>query len=265
MLYFGVMSNPNLAIVVPAYNESNAILPTLRALYGQDACDTVKGDMLHVIVNNASTDDTRKVVEEFATAHPEFPLAIVDEPEKGTGRAVDTGFRYAIDRGFPVIGRTDADSLPLAGWTQSIIDNFAANESLHLLGGKRSPRTDDSSYRRRDRVLWPLGLAVGKAFSHGENGTGTVAGYNMATDTSAYLEVGGFPRTAIDEVDEDHEYEKNIVATYGPEAVGHSDTMHVQTSMRKLRELGYLGLARYRLAPTSDYRTSMAGSVDVRL
>ena len=246
-----------LAVVVPAYNEESAIGQTLNALYQQQLYDPA----LHVVVNNASTDNTREVVTAFGCKHDGFPLTIVDEAEKGTGRAADTGFRYAIDQGYQLIARTDADTLPKQNWAQTIVDNLGSTPQLQLLSGNQLPRHDDEWYRRRDRILWPLGIAVGRYVSWGNRGTGVVIGNNMATTAAAYTEVGGFPRTKIEEIDEDRAYERKVTERYGKDAVRLALNMQVYTSMRRLRSLGYMGLARYRLNP--DSRKQLA-AVDFR-
>jgi glycosyltransferase involved in cell wall biosynthesis len=124
-----------LAVVVPAYNEEASLEGTLDALYRQN----FKGDATHIVVNNASTDNTRGVAESFARLHDDFPLVVIDEPEKGTGSAADTGFRAAIGIGYPIIACTDADTLPDSNWSQIIHDNFTVQPALRLLGGQTRP------------------------------------------------------------------------------------------------------------------------------
>jgi glycosyltransferase involved in cell wall biosynthesis len=245
-----------LAVVVPAFNEEAGIEDTLNALYGQDYA----GDVLHVVVDNNSTDGTRPICEQFTREHTGFQLAVIDESEKGTGRAVDTGFQYAIDRGAPIIARTDADTLPTPSWTNTILANFGEHPDLKLLGGKRIPRQDEW-YRQRDAVLWPLGIFAGRCIAFNGKGTGRIIGSNMATDATAYKAIGGIPRTSIEVSDEDREYERKMRDTYGKGAIREDPHMIVSTSMRRLREFGYLGHAKYRLSPTSRQNLT---TVDIR-
>ena len=96
--------NERLAIVVPFYNEPE-IGRTLDGLFTQ----SYRRDVNHYLVDNGSTDNTRDVIEEFRKEHEEFPLKIIEEGQKGTGAAADTGFTAAIQDGFTWVARTDAD------------------------------------------------------------------------------------------------------------------------------------------------------------
>ncbi len=201
------------------------------------------------------------MIHEFGAAHPDFPFTIIEESQKGTGCAVNTGFLAAIEQGFGIIARTDADTLPLPSWTQAILNNFTKNPFLQLLGGNRVPRKDDGFYKKRDALLWPLGVSAGRCLRCGDKETGLITGNNMATRRAAYLATGGFPKTSIAETDEDREYERRIGAEFGEKSVVLDPSMVVATSMRRLREYGYLGLARYRVSPASRVDQ---GNIDIR-
>src|SRR5690606_30204338 len=105
-------------VIVPAYQEEDRIGTTLDALAAQ-----TDRDFTLLVVDNGSTDDTVAVVRRFAARAP-LRVRITAEPERGTGCAVDTGFRYAISRGAALLARTDADCLPHPGWVA------AAREAL---------------------------------------------------------------------------------------------------------------------------------------
>lgn len=110
-------SEARLAVIVPAYNEAPSIGTTLEALYRQAYRHTSE----HIIINNGSTDTTQAVVWDFARNHDDFPLSVIEEPQKGTGAAADTGVRAAIEHGATVIARTDADSVPRLNWTAPFV------------------------------------------------------------------------------------------------------------------------------------------------
>lgn len=251
-----LMVERNLAVVVPAYNEEATLGQTLSALYGQRAAR----HLMCVVVNNASTDGTERVVGEFQREFPEFPLVMLDEPEKGTGCAVDTGFRYAVENGYDIIGRTDADARPSANWARVIGRNFSSDSELRLLGGSSRALTTDEYYRRRDNLLWPITMAARNALYLGDGGVNKVIGNNMATTAKAYQAAGGFPRTSIDKADEDHVYAERILNYFGKEAIKIDPELRVNISMRRVRKLGYAGYIKYRL----DKNSRDSKSVDIR-
>src|SRR5690349_16957431 len=106
-------------VVVPFYNEEIWIERTLESLAEQK-----DREFTLVLVNNNSTDESVGVVETWSARHPEMAIEVIDEFEKGTGAAADTGFRYAIDRGAKVVARTDADCLPAPDWVEKLKSCF---------------------------------------------------------------------------------------------------------------------------------------------
>ena len=95
-------ASPLLSVVVPAYNEEGAILPTIQSLreYLADA-----GAYEMLVVNDGSTDGTREILEQ---AEKDVPgLTVVHHSRNGGyGSALKTGVRRARGK-YIVI--TDAD------------------------------------------------------------------------------------------------------------------------------------------------------------
>jgi glycosyltransferase involved in cell wall biosynthesis len=254
-------SEVRLAVIVPAYNEAATIEATLAALYGQAYKHTTE----HIIVDNGSTDATRSVIQRFADNHDDFPLRIIDESQKGTGAAADTGMRSAIERGATVVARTDADTLPQLNWTDRILSHFNSQTNTQLLGG-RIMALRDHNYRLGDSLLMPLavkGARVALALRHFNRGyLQAVTGGNMATKAQAYETVGGFPRTSIDELDEDIAYSLRIAQGFGRRAITINNGLVVETSMRRIRSQGWIGTALHHLVP--ERRQHGGQQLDVR-
>jgi glycosyltransferase involved in cell wall biosynthesis len=254
-------ASEKLAVVVPAYNEPS-INKTLEGLYSQYQRES---STHHFIVDNASTDDTRARIESFMQSHDDFPMTILEEPQKGTGATADTGFKAAISKGFSIIARTDSDTIPTPTWTLRISDNFHSDTGLQLLGGKSSPLKDES-YRFGDELLLPAAVSSSRyvlALKNLDPRYLKVAiGHNMATRSAAYENVGGFTRSSIDEIDEDTDYSLKVIDEYGYGAVSLDPKVEVHTSMRRIRKYGVGGTALHHLFPQlRKYRKS---GVDVR-
>ena len=91
------------SFVIPAYNESSRIRPTLDALlrYTQEQ----SWDVEILVVNDGSTDDTAQDVREYGKQHPQ--ILLVENPgNRGKGYSVRNGMLHA--RG-DVCLFTDAD------------------------------------------------------------------------------------------------------------------------------------------------------------
>ncbi|MFJ1751898.1 glycosyltransferase [Kitasatospora sp. NPDC088134] len=236
-------------VVVPAYNEEVSLPGTLRALAEQT--DT---DFECVVVDNGSTDRTADVVREFARTSA-FPLHLVTEPRKGTGAAADTGMRHAVAAGARYLARTDADCLPVPGWTAAARRGLAGG--LELVTGPLRPRTDEFPLRFWEARLLPAVVALAARFGRYRPGNRDprylgpylmCPGCNLALTADLYLRSGGFPRTAIEELHEDRalvNQVRRLTAAYGT-----VPGMRVHGSVRRLRAFGL----RNTLAWYADHR-----------
>jgi len=192
-----------LAIVVPVYNESGWIRPTLAALATQK-----DQDFDVVFVDNGSTDDSVAIILGFAADRPRW--RVIHEPQKGTGAAADTGMRAAIAAGAGILARTDSDCLPRADWTASM-RRALTTDGLELVGGELVPRTDEGlSWFTRIGLRGAVHLAEAFGRVRRENRSPEylgpymmAAGCNVGITAGLYLASGGFPRTRIEDLHED--------------------------------------------------------------
>ena len=119
-------------VVMPAFDEAEGIGCALDALAAQ-AFD----EFVLCVVDNGSRDATVEVVRAWSAAHPDVPMRLVHEPEKGVGAAADTGIRLADRRGATIVARTDADSIPLPAWAGEMRGSVLGG--LDLVVGKPVP------------------------------------------------------------------------------------------------------------------------------
>ena len=85
------MTKPFLSIIIPAFNESNRLPPSLEKI---DAFLTQQAFTCEVIVvENGSADDTLAVAESFKTKMPY--LKVIHEEQRGKGLAVQRGMLEA--------------------------------------------------------------------------------------------------------------------------------------------------------------------------
>jgi glycosyltransferase involved in cell wall biosynthesis len=242
-------------IVVPFYNEEKGIAKTLQALAAQS-----DRNFELVLVNNVSTDGSLKVIER-ELQKLKLVAHIIDEPQKGTGAAVDSGFRYAIDKGAQYLARTDADCIPARDWVEKL--KLAFSDDLEFIGGKIKPRKDDIPLRLADHIVLPAMVTIcewyGKIFWRGPQFKYTffmAAGNNVAITSSLYVKSGGFQRSAIDDTDEDKMLAETI-RTMTTKAA-HRKEIVVYNSIRRARKYGYLKTLRWY--SNRHYR----GEVDIR-
>lgn len=85
-----------------------------------------------LIVDNASTDNTRSVVEE-ASGYLELPVHYAYEPRKGSGYARNCGVACATGE---IIAWTDDDCVVSEDWLIRITAHFESKDAPDLLGGR---------------------------------------------------------------------------------------------------------------------------------
>ncbi|CAL9281704.1 MULTISPECIES: glycosyltransferase [unclassified Streptomyces] len=229
-------------VVVPAHQEAERIGATLDALAAQR-----DRDFTLVVVDNASTDSTAALARGFADRAP-FPVHVLDEPEKGVGCAVDTGFRYAIARGATLLARTDADCLPHPGWTAAA--RAALLRGAGLVCGRIDARRDEHGPlgRAAFRALVRIAAFFGRIRPAHHRRHGYLAPYrmhagnNMAVTAALYEAVGGMPRrpSPTDRLFLNRVRRRTT-------AIVHARDMVVENSTRRLRAYGLLGTARWYL------------------
>jgi len=194
-------------------------------------------------VDNGSTDRGAAAIRRILSAPPALRWFLVDEPQKGTGAAADTGFRHAIEAGATHVARTDADCLPDPGWITAIRAGFASG--AELIAGEIRPRQDEEPLRLAEATLLRLIVAAAAGFGRLRPGnrdrrylTGYVmaAGNNLAITASLYLRCGGFPRTRIDEAHEDRALVNS--ARLVTSRIARRRDMLVLNSLRRLRRWG---------------------------
>jgi glycosyltransferase involved in cell wall biosynthesis len=224
---------------VPFYNEAHWIDRTLDSLAEQS-----DREFTLVLVDNTSTDDTVEVVRRWCAEHPDVAVEMIEEPQKGTGAAADTGFRYAIGKGALVVARTDADCLPAPDWVERLKLCFEVGR-LDFVAGAVHPRRDEGKLSWVDlaviafllRFMETMARIIrrGKQFKYHYI---LVAGNNLAIRSEIYLLSGGFPRTRIEDVHEDRIICERVRLITG--RVRKRKDVIVYNSVRRAKRYGYL-------------------------
>lgn len=84
-------------IIIPAYNEEANIEKTVEAILRDSS------GFDYVIINDCSTDNTRRICEEKGYNIVNLPINL------GIGGAVQTGYKYAVRNGYDMAVQVDGD------------------------------------------------------------------------------------------------------------------------------------------------------------
>jgi glycosyltransferase involved in cell wall biosynthesis len=113
-----MVSAPTVSIVIPAYNEERSIRASVVA-----AIEQTRPAHEIFVVDNASTDGTRAVLESLRIEYPAAPLVLLrQDAEQGLVPTRNLGLDHATGE---VIGRIDADSVLEPTWVEAVQEVFA--------------------------------------------------------------------------------------------------------------------------------------------
>ena len=126
------MTNPRLALIIPAWNEANRLQDRafLDFVARQDVVDLR-------FVDDGSTDATPKRLEEMRIQSPDRIVVQRLAQNVGKGEAVRLGLRTALDDGYPLVGYLDADLAAPLDTALLLHETLLADPALAMVLGSR--------------------------------------------------------------------------------------------------------------------------------
>jgi glycosyltransferase involved in cell wall biosynthesis len=165
--------NPEISVIVPAYNEESYILDCLNSLVNQNF---PKDKYEIMVVNNKSTDNTEKIIKQ------NFPnIKVVNEIKQGVVFARIKGVAEAKGE---IIVFLDADSIAPKNWLSNLIMPYEDSSVVAVGGPYNYAKT-----KGQKKDLWTL--INEKAINSGLHDKRLLGG-NMSFRKKAYIECGGF-------------------------------------------------------------------------
>ncbi len=175
----GATAVPPVSLVICTRNRASKLavcLAHLSRLEGPQGTEVV-------LVDNGSTDGTLELLQAFV-APAGMTALVVREPDPGSGRARNSGWRASTGR---LVAFTDDDCYVTPGMLTSLQRLFDANPRVGCIGGRvelHDPADLPMSIIVRDE---PARLSPG-SFAR----AGFIIGANMALRRTVLEEVGGF-------------------------------------------------------------------------
>ena len=126
-------AEPILTLLVCTYNRADDLADLLQTALSQQTDGTFTYEVL--VVDNNSTDGTRRVVDEFV-ARGHTNLRYLFEPRQGKSHALNTGLD-AIRT--PLYTIADDDFVLPPEWVQRIVDVFRSRPDVSFVSGKVLP------------------------------------------------------------------------------------------------------------------------------
>ena len=211
---------PSIGLIIPAYNEEDYLPACLDAVMQNVAGKAVE----IIVVDNNSTDGTRKVVERYPS------VTYVFEPKKGITRARQRGFLASTG---DILAYVDADTIPPAGWIEQIWEQFGTNKDLACLSGPYS-FYDLSGVRNAISTSWFFAARALYAITRY-----LIVGGNFAICRDVLEKMGGFD-SSIEFYGEDVDIARRA-KKYGK--VLFSPRFVMPTSGRRMKKQGFAKIA----------------------
>lgn len=111
-------------VIIPAYNEQDAILNTVKDV---ESCGC---DVDVVVINDCSTDATRKILEDNGINHINLPINL------GIGGGVQTGYKYALEKGYDIAIQFDGDGQHDASYLGKMIEALEKDGADIAIGSR---------------------------------------------------------------------------------------------------------------------------------
>ena len=124
-----------LLVIIPAYNEEEAIRDTIRAL------TEAVPDADYLVINDCSKDGTRAILRSGGLSHVDLPINL------GIGGGVQTGYLYACEHGYDIAVQFDGDGQHRADYIAPLIEPILKDEADMVVGSRFIPGHDEEGFR----------------------------------------------------------------------------------------------------------------------
>jgi len=194
---------PRVSVIVPCYNEEATIASLLEAIAGQTF---PLNDLEVIIADGLSTDRTREVIQNFAEAHPELTVRLIDNPKRIIPAAINT----ALDHGRgEVIVRLDAHSIPYPEYITRCLEVLERTGAANVGGAWEIVPSNQSWIARAIAVAASHLLGAGDARYRYSGRPGEVTTVPFGAFRRDWIErVGRFDESLL--TNEDYEYNHRI-------------------------------------------------------
>lgn len=136
----GKKSLGKVSVIIPMFNSKKTIINTLDSIKNQTALDRI---LEIIIINDGSTDDSMKLIEEYKKSNPGLPIVLIDKTNGGVSSARNIGMKKAHGEWIALL---DSDDVWLRNKIELQLNTIQENPEIDFLGGD----IDD----RGLKILW---------------------------------------------------------------------------------------------------------------
>jgi glucosyl-dolichyl phosphate glucuronosyltransferase len=122
-----------ISVIVCTYNRADLLYACLESLCTQDL---PSNEYEILVVDNASTDETKQIVQQVITDYPSHRVQYIYESQLGLGYARNTGYKQAAGE---YITYLDDDALAPSEWLAKALELHQFKNDALCVGGKIIP------------------------------------------------------------------------------------------------------------------------------
>ena len=111
-------------VIIPAYNESESIVNTVRNIQKKAP------EFDYIVINDCSKDATLEVLKENNINHLNLPVNL------GIGGAVQTGYKYALEKGYDVAVQVDGDGQHDPSYLNKLVEAMISQQADMIIGSR---------------------------------------------------------------------------------------------------------------------------------
>jgi glycosyltransferase involved in cell wall biosynthesis len=134
-----MISDPQISVIVPVYNDPDGLRDTLNSLTEQRSSSHYE----IIVVDNNSTDETPQVIEEFEREYPDIVYDIKETDVQSSYAARNAGIKNASGE---ILAFIDANVTVNNDWIERIVgifeeknvDYLGCNVEMYISGGEDS-------------------------------------------------------------------------------------------------------------------------------
>jgi cellulose synthase/poly-beta-1,6-N-acetylglucosamine synthase-like glycosyltransferase len=189
-------SYPSCSILIPAHNEEKVIGATIESML---KLDYPKKKLRIIVINDGSTDTTKKIIERYAKRDSRVELFNIPRGKggKGKSRALNLGVKRAKSE---IIAVYDADNTPEKNSLRYLVAQLLLNKELGGVIGKF--RTVNKNHNMLTKFINVETLSFQSMLQAGRwqmHGIATLPGTNFVMWTSLIRQLDGWDEEALTE------------------------------------------------------------------
>lgn len=123
-----VSKNPRILVIVPCYNEQDAIASVVAEI--QQIARQEKYTLDVLVVNDCSTDNSLKIIQGLPCLHLNLPVNL------GIGGAMHTGYKFACQYNYDVAVQMDGDGQHPADQLPLVINPILQSQADVIIGSR---------------------------------------------------------------------------------------------------------------------------------